>query len=129
VVHPLIWALELLREGRLADAIAHADTAGTLAPWSPSAKGLLAAAYKANGDHSRSEALLEALRPGRAYGAPLALATFHLACAEIEACADWTERAIAERHPAVFFFLRAHAHPLRQSPRWPALARQLNLSV
>ncbi len=28
-----IWALEQLREGRVADAITHADTASTLAPW------------------------------------------------------------------------------------------------
>ena len=111
-----IWAYEQLREGRLADAITHADTASTLAPWSPSAKGLLAGVCKANGDIARSEELLEKLRPGRAYGTPLALATFHLACSEIEACADWTERAIAERHPAIFFFLRAHAHALLEEP-------------
>jgi tetratricopeptide (TPR) repeat protein len=123
-----IWALEQLREGRLADAITHAETASTLAPWNPSAKGLLAAACRANGDIQRSEELLETLRPGRAYGTPLALATFHLACSEIEACADWTERVIAERHPALFFFLRAHAHALRKSPRWPTLARRLNLT-
>ena len=123
-----IWALEQLREGRLADAIAHAETASSLAPWNPSAKGLLAAACRANGNNSRSEALLEQLRPGRAYGTPLGLATFHLACSEIEACADWAERAIAERHPAIFFFLRSHAHALRNSAHWPTLARQLNLT-
>ena len=38
-----------------------------------------------------------------------------------------TERAIAERHPAIFSFLRVHALSLRTSPRWPTLARQLNL--
>ena len=45
-----ILALEQLREGRLGDAITHADTASTLAPWNPSAKGLLAAVCRANGD-------------------------------------------------------------------------------
>ena len=124
-----LWAYEQLREGRLADAIRHADTATTLAPWSPSAKGLLAGVCKANGDIARSEELLEKIRSGRAYGTPLALATYHLACSEIEACADWTERVIAERHPAIFFFLRAHAQALLKSPRWPTLARQLNLTV
>jgi tetratricopeptide (TPR) repeat protein len=123
-----ILALDRLREGRLADAMTHADTASTLAPWNPSAKGLLAAACRANGDITRSESLLETLRPGRAYGTPLGLATFHLACSEIETCADWTERVIAERHPAIFFFLRAHAHALLESPRWPTLASQLNLT-
>jgi serine/threonine-protein kinase len=123
-----ILALDLLRDGRLADAIKHAETASTLAPWNPSAKGLLAAACRASGDIARSEELIETLRPGRAYGTPLGLATFHLAYGDIDACADWTERAIAERHPAIFFFLRAHAHALRKSARWPTLARQLNLT-
>jgi hypothetical protein len=117
-----------MREGRFAEAMTHADRASTLAPWNPSAKGLLAAACRASGDIARSEALLETLRPGRAYGTPLGLATFHLACSEIDACADWTERVIAERHPAVFFFLRAHALALLNSPRWPALASELNLT-
>ena len=70
---------------------------------------------------------MEKLAARPTYGMPLALATFHLCCSEIDACADWTERAIAERHPAIFFFLRAHAHDLRRSPRWPALADLLKL--
>jgi hypothetical protein len=70
---------------------------------------------------------LEKLKSGPPYGKPLGLATFHLCCSQIDAAADWTERAIEERHPALFFFLRAHAHALLESPRWPALARLLKL--
>ena len=70
---------------------------------------------------------MEKLAARPIYGTALALATFHLGGSETDACADWVERAIAERHPAIFFFLRAHAHDLRQSPRWPALARMLKL--
>jgi serine/threonine-protein kinase len=123
-----ILGLDELREGRLAAAIAHAERASALAPWNPSAKGLLAATCNANGDTRRAEEILEKLRFGPTYGTPLALATFHLCCGDIDASADWTERAIAERHPAVFFFLQAHAQELRGSARWPALARLLKLS-
>ncbi len=122
-----ILGLELLLEGKVADALPHAEKASTLAPWNPSARGLLAAVWRKSGELRRAMDLLEPLASGQTYGAPLALATFHLACGEIDECADRTEQAIEERHPAVFFFLRPHAHALRGSPRWAALARRLNL--
>ena len=122
-----IAGLDELRRGRRAEATTHATKACALAPWSPSAKGLLAAACRISGDLRRAEELLEKLRSGPPYGIPLALATFHLCCSEVDVAADWTERGIAERHPALFFFVRAHAHDLVRSPRWPALARLLKL--
>jgi hypothetical protein len=60
--------------------------------------------------------------------APLGLAIYHLLCSDLDSCADWTERAIADRHPAIFYFL-AHAVALRQSRRWPRLAALLNLAT
>ena len=122
-----ILGLDHLVDGQRAEALTYAQRASALAPWSPVAKGLLAAALRGNEDVQRSDELLEQLRNSVAYGAPLGLATFHLACSEIDASADWTERAIAERHPAIFFFLRAHGHALLRSARWPALAGMLNL--
>ena len=70
---------------------------------------------------------MEPLRSGSVYGAPLAFATFHLYQSQLDSCADWVERGIAERHPAVFFFLRCHAQALLASHRWPGLAKLLNL--
>jgi serine/threonine-protein kinase len=124
-----ILGLDQLRGGQRADAMSSAEKACAIAPWSPSAKGLLAAVSRLSGDARRSDALLEKLRSGPAYGRPLALATYHLCCAEIDAAADCTERAIAERHPALFFFLRAHGHELLRSSRWPALAKMLKLAL
>ena len=121
-----ILGLHQLRDGQLAEAVRHAERAHALAPWSPSANGLLAAAWRANGD-ARCEPIIEALRSRPVYGTPMALAIFHLVGLEIDDAADWTEKVIAERHAAVFFFLCAHADALRHSPRWPALARLLNL--
>ncbi len=116
-----------LIDGQPNEALPYAERAYALAPWSPSARGLLAAGLRITGDLRRSEALLDLLRAERTSPNALGLAIYHLACSEIEACADWTERAIADRHPAIFFFLHAHAQPLRRSSRWPALARLLNL--
>jgi tetratricopeptide (TPR) repeat protein len=123
-----ILGLEEHRTGELAEATLHAERAFALAPWNPSARGLLAAVCRSNRNRARAEELLATLRPG-AYGSALGLATFHMASAEIDESADWTEKAIAERHPAIFFFLRSHGRPLLQSPRWPALARLLSLPV
>jgi serine/threonine-protein kinase len=122
-----ILGLDHLREGRVAEAITHAQKACAAAPWNPSAKGLLAGALRVSGDGRRAQEVLEKLGSATAYGTPLARATFHLFSGETDAAADWVERAIGERHPAVFFFLRAHAPDLLRSARWPALARLLKL--
>jgi hypothetical protein len=65
------------------------------------------------------------LASGARYGAPLAFATFHLYQSELDTCADWVERAVAERHPALFLFLRSHAHALLVGHRWPGVAKLL----
>jgi hypothetical protein len=40
---------------------------------------------------------------------------------------DWVEKGVAERHPALFVFLRSHARELLASQRWPRLANLLHL--
>jgi eukaryotic-like serine/threonine-protein kinase len=122
-----ILGLDHALAGNHAEARRCAEKAHVLAPWSLSAIGLLAAALTRTGDMSRVEGLLEKLRPGHAYGAPVALATFHLVCSDFDQVADWTEKAIEQRHPAVTFFLNAHAQALRSHRRWPALVRMMNL--
>jgi TolB-like protein/tRNA A-37 threonylcarbamoyl transferase component Bud32 len=116
-----------LIDGRYVEGLSHAERAFTLAPWSPSAKGLLAAGLRIAGDQRRSEGLVELLKADQTSPTALGLAIYHLVCSEIDACADWTELAIADRHPAIFFFIHAHAPALRGSSRWPALAKMLNL--
>jgi tetratricopeptide (TPR) repeat protein len=56
-----ILGLETLRDGRLAQALPHAEKAYAFAPWSPVAKGLLAAVCRTKGDMRRTEELLEEL--------------------------------------------------------------------
>ena len=108
------------------DALRHIERAYTLAPWNPSAAGLRAAALRITGDSGRADEIvkqLEAESPSSALG----LAIYHLLCSDIDLAVEWTGRAITDRHPAIFFFL-LHAVALRESRRWPELARQLNLS-
>ena len=60
--------------------------------------------------------------------APMALAVFHALCGDADQAADWFEKAIEQRDPAVVGYLRTPLmRILRSSPRWPALAKQMNL--
>jgi hypothetical protein len=59
-----------------------------------------------------------------------ALAVYHLSCGDVETGADWTEKAIAERHFSMMYYLRfVVCQPLRASHRWPAIAKMVNLPV
>jgi hypothetical protein len=122
-----LLGLDHLLDDQQVKALDHAERAYALAPWNPSARGLLASALRIAGELRRSEELLQLLEADPAGPAALGLATFYLAGSDVDACADWTERAIAERHPAIFYFLHAHALTLRRSSRWPRLLQLLNL--
>jgi hypothetical protein len=53
---------------------------------------------------------------------------FHLVCSEIDAAADWFEKAIETRDPALATWLRLPlTKPLRASPRWAKIAAMMNL--
>ena len=54
---------------------------------------------------------------------------YHLVCSEIDSAADSFAQAIAqgEVQPLMWFGASDFLRPLRASPRWPALAKMLNL--
>jgi TolB-like protein/Tfp pilus assembly protein PilF/predicted Ser/Thr protein kinase len=118
--------LDHLIDREIQDAVRHVERAYALAPWSPSAAGLLAAVLRHTGAGDRADAIVAQLEAESTSPTALGLAIYHLLCSDIDVCADWTERAIADRHPAIFYFL-THAVALRRSHRWPGLARLLNL--
>jgi serine/threonine-protein kinase len=118
--------LDHLLDGEHDDALHHIERAYALAPWNPSAAGLRAAALQRTGDTAQATDLVTQMEAAGSGPAALGLAIYHLLCSDIDTCAGWTERAIAERHPAIFFFL-VHALALRRSHRWPALAKMLHL--
>ena len=53
---------------------------------------------------------------------------YHLVCSEIDAAIDWYERDIELRQPGAAHLASAgFFKPLRASPRWPKLAKMMNL--
>ena len=53
---------------------------------------------------------------------------YHLLGSELDAAADWYEKMIEQREPfAVIFASAPNVKALRESPRWPKLAKMMNL--
>ena len=114
--------------GKIEEALAHGDKAYSMAPWALASAGYVAGLLKRTGDTHRAQAMLESLGDGEAFGAPFGFVYYHLICSEIEQAADWAEKAMEQREPwVIFLLLLPHAKALRQSPRWPALAKMMNL--
>jgi hypothetical protein len=78
------------------------------------------------GDTRRAEETLGKL-DGQSVGSPVGFVTFHLLCSEPDKAADWAEKAIEQRDPRIPGTLRLFPRIWRYSPRWPALARQMNV--
>lgn len=114
--------------GKFVEALPFAEKAYSLAPWSPQVIGLLAAVLTGTGELGRGTDLIKRLGSSQTYGAPFGLAIFHTFCGEIDLAADWMEKAIEQRFPAVTTWLQgAQGEPLGNSPRWPKLAALMNL--
>ena len=63
-----------------------------------------------------------------AFGVPRGLVIFHLITGEIEKAADWCERAIEQRDGFIAVSTAFPLYkPLRESPRWPKVAKMMNL--
>ena len=123
-------SLAYLQQGQIEKALASAEKAYSLAPWARGSTGYLAGLLKLTGDTGRAKAVLETLGDGTAPGAPLGFIQYHVICSEIEQAAGWAEKAIEQREPAILYFLlHPSAKALRRSPRWPALAKMMNLPV
>jgi hypothetical protein len=79
--------------------LAFAEKGFSLAPWAPITAGLLAGLLVKSGDGARAAELIDRLGDGRASGAPVAFAIFHLLGGEVEKAAEWTERALEQKAP------------------------------
>jgi eukaryotic-like serine/threonine-protein kinase len=113
----------------LPEALAFAEKGHFLAPWNRPSIGLLAGLLVRNGDRARAAELLDGLGDGQANGAPVAFAIYHLLCGEIEKAAEWTKRALEQKHPMVAMLLLTPPWGplLRSSVSWPNLAKMMNL--
>jgi tetratricopeptide (TPR) repeat protein len=118
-----------LMKNMVAEALAAAERAYERAPWNPRIIGLLAGSLARADERGRAEALVGQLSKAKGgLVAPSGMVLYHLICGEVDAAADWFEKAIDQRDPMMVPWLRLPlAKPLRESPRWPKIAAMMNL--
>jgi tetratricopeptide (TPR) repeat protein len=111
------------RLGELQEARELAGRSAAAAPSMPLPAGLLAGLVRRVGENDDADALLSRLR------SPSGLFMYHVVCSEMEAAADSYAKAIAqgEVQPLMWLGTSDFLRPLRSSPRWPALAKMMNL--
>jgi hypothetical protein len=120
----LVIAESCFFQGRPTEAREPAEEAFRLAPWDPVAAGFLAGLLIRSGETERAEKLIETIRGM----VPVAMITYHLVCRKIDSAIDWYERDIELRQPSATTLACSELlKPLRDSPRWPKLARMMNL--
>jgi hypothetical protein len=111
-------------QGKLADARESAEEAFRMAPWEALVVGFLAGVLARLGEKDRAEKLI----PTISGAIPIGMMMYHLVCSEIDAAIDWYERDIELRRPnAPAIAAAGFLKPLRASPRWPKLAKMMNL--
>jgi tetratricopeptide (TPR) repeat protein len=123
----LVWAYVM--KGMIPEALVAAEKAYQMAAWHPRIIGTLAGLLVRAGERSRAENLIAQLRdnPDRLMG-PGGMVLYHLICSEVDAAADWFEKAVEQRDPLLLSWLHhPFTKPLRESPRWPKIARMMNL--
>ncbi len=124
--HGYLAVYQLVR-GDMDQALAFQTKAFALTPQVPYAIGGMAGLLARTGDTAGAEALIQKLQPD-AFGAPRALAIYHWMRGDLDAMADWMEKAIDQRDPAIALMLRQwYGRELHSTPRWAALMRKLNL--
>ena len=124
-----LLAMDHWTRGLTEEALAWAERAYSLTPWSPMPVGLYAGMLARNDEPARASRVIERLGDGQAYGAPLGFAVFSTLVGEIDGAMDWLSKLIQQRHVAgAFHFLYSPAgRNLMSSDRWPTLARMLHM--
>jgi serine/threonine-protein kinase len=119
-----IIALSYFFQGDLAEARESAEAAFRIAPWFPSVVRFLAGLLVQAGDKGRADRLLATIPET----IPGGMIWYYLVSSEIDAAIDWYERDIELRslRPALMASA-GFMKPLRASPRWPQLAKMMNL--
>jgi serine/threonine protein kinase len=116
-----------MSRGETSEARRCFEEAYSLAPKSATVVGPIAGLLVRAGEKRRAEELLGNLGPAEQYGVPVAWALFHLYQGETEKAVDWWDKVIDQRSPVAVLWPRVEDGALRASPRWPALAKRMNL--
>ncbi len=113
-------AIQHLLRGELDQARALMEKAYAATPLVPNAIGGMAGVLSRTGDTARAEELIQKLHPGDAYGTPRALAVYHWMRGDLDASADWMEKAADQHDPGILGMLRYwYGRELRSTPRGP----------
>jgi tetratricopeptide (TPR) repeat protein len=118
--HLLIGFVYALR-GEFAAALPAAERSFQAAPWYAQAVGLLAGILAQLGEKERADELVTRLKNMPRAG----LFRYHVLCSRTDLAADCLEQMIEDRDPNVP--LLSSSKPIRASPRWPELAKMMNL--
>jgi hypothetical protein len=80
------------------------------------------------GEEVRAKQLFEKLGDGTAFGAPIGFIFYYIARSEMDVAMDWFEKLI-EQHDTRAPWIVPHlfGNRITSNPRWPALARMMNL--
>jgi serine/threonine-protein kinase len=113
--------------GKMEEAISSTERAFQLSPWSPMVIGLLGGLHFRAGHKDRAQMLVQRLTELPVHRLSIGMAQYHLACGELEAAADSVEEAIEQRALFVIYYLAGPLKTLRDSPRWPKLAKLIHL--
>jgi len=116
-------SLSYALRGELAAARTAAERSFGAAAWNAQPLGLLAGILAQMGERERADELLGRLRKMPGVG----LLLYHLLFSGNDTTADWFAKMVEDRDPnaPVFSCLK----PIRSNPRWPALAKMMNLPV
>jgi TolB-like protein len=112
--------------GRWPEAVGALEQSHRIAPQDALGIGMLAGALARVGEKARAEGLIQEM--GKAPRPIFGKVLYHVLCGETEPAADWYERAIEQRDPfALVFASGPLLSTIRQTSRWPKLARMMNL--
>jgi serine/threonine-protein kinase len=113
-------------KGLMNEALVAAERAYDAAPWNGNIVGMYGGLLAQAGRAARGDAIMQALEDTGAN--PFSRVFFHVLQSEIDAAAEWYEKAIEQRELFAIIFAPAPIiKPLRESPCWARLATLMNL--
>jgi serine/threonine-protein kinase len=121
------FSLVCAAQGRFDEALVLAEKA-SYAPANPMTLGHFAGLLARAGDRARAEDVLDRIRAGPSHWLSGGMLMYCVYAGDMEGAADWAEKAACDRWSALPGTLQSPlARDLRAGPRWPKLARMVNL--